>query len=303
VTSMKPVANLTAAISTFDRPAGLARCLYALLSGDVLPAEVIVVDQGLEAARSIVEQHRAGPVPIIYVRQEKRGLAASRNLAFRRAHYPVVAVTDDDCAPDPGWIAAIDRAFAAPSPPDAVTGRVLPRGPDESGMYEVSSRAGNDAVDFHGRIIPWIVGTGGNSAVRRDWFDRVGGFDERLGAGSPGKAAEDLDFFYRLLRVGGYIRYDPDAIIYHERQTKERRLATRFSYAYGISAFCGISLSHGDAYALRILGRWLRWQTGTMTDAILRRNWLQARQSWLSLAGTACGLIYGLRANRQHFSM
>ena len=37
---------MSVVIATVDRPAGLARCLDALLSGSVVPSEIIIVDQG-----------------------------------------------------------------------------------------------------------------------------------------------------------------------------------------------------------------------------------------------------------------
>ncbi|HWN40716.1 MAG TPA: glycosyltransferase family A protein, partial [Thermoanaerobaculia bacterium] len=241
---MMRTADLTVAVATLDRPQGLARCLEALALGTVQPAEVIVVDQG-EGGAEVVEAFRER-LPVRHLRQERRGLAASRNLALAEACQPVLAVTDDDCVPDVGWVAALEHAFrslppgrgrvgsggrlgggssegddlvasaqhpppnlppfpTAPSqgggtggthPPDAVTGRVLPLGPEQPGLYAVSSRTSLAPADFAGRALPWLVGTGGNFAARRDWLLRAGGFDERLGAGSPGGSGEDMDILY-----------------------------------------------------------------------------------------------------------
>jgi GT2 family glycosyltransferase len=290
------IANLTAAIATLDRPGDLARCLDALLVGEVLPAEVVIVDQSAnDATHSVVEQRRVSRVPIQYIRQQRRGLSASRNAAIACANYPIVAFTDDDCVPDHGWIAAIDRAFASPPSPDAVSGRVLPLGPEAPDTYVVSPRKSTTRADFRGKIAPWIVGTGGNFAVKREWFNRIGGYDERLGAGSPGKAAEDADLLYRLLRSRAHIRYEPDAIIYHKRQSIGQRLASRSSYGYGIGSFCGLWLRQSDPYIIRILGSWLCRQCWELAGLLGRRQWMQAYQRWLSLRGTVCGLAYGLR--------
>jgi GT2 family glycosyltransferase len=289
------IADLTVAISTFERPDGLTRCLDAVLGGKVLPAEVIIIDQSEnDLTRSLIESRQTGPVSIVYVHQERRGLSASRNAAINRAKRPVLAFTDDDCVPDGGWIAAIESTFAAPSPPDAATGRVLPFGPDEPATYSVSPRDSVARADFTGRLIPWLVGTGGNFALKREWLDRVGTYDERLGVGSPGKAAEDADLFYRLLRAGACVRYEPDALVYHERQSKSRRIASRWSYGYGIGAFCGIWLRKGDLYATRILGYWLFSLCRELIGVVVRWEWMEAYQRLLSLQGTARGLIYGL---------
>jgi GT2 family glycosyltransferase len=290
------VAQVSVAIATLDRPETLARCLDALLSGAVLPAEVIVVDQSRDdASRAVIEQRQSGTVPILYIRQQRRGLSASRNAALAQGSYPVVAVTDDDCVPDPGWVAAIERAFASPAAPHALGGKVLPLGPHVPGTYGIALREGTVRADFSGRALPWLIGGGNNFAVKRDWFDRAGGFDERLGVGSPGKAAEDMDFFYRLLRAGARVRYEPEVLVYHQRQSEAQRLTSRYTYGYGIGAFCIIWLRRGDLYALRIFGHWLCWQCKDLASATGRLQWLDAYQRWLILRGTLSGLIYGLR--------
>jgi len=285
-------ADLTVAVATLDRPQGLARCLEALALGTVQPAEVIVVDQG-EGAAPVLERG----LPVRYLRQERRGLAASRNLALAEARHPVLAVTDDDCVPDPGWVAALDRALQSPDL-DAVTGRVLPLGPEQPGLYAVSSRTSSSPADFAGRALPWLVGTGGNFAARRDWLLRVGGFDERLGAGSPGGSGEDMDLLYRLLRAGARIHYEPQAVVFHERQPRNRRLASRSAYGRGIGACCGLWLRGRDLHALAILAGWLRMRGGMAAGAVRRRQWAGVREELLVLGGTARGLVYGLRAGR-----
>jgi glycosyltransferase involved in cell wall biosynthesis len=291
------VGNVTVIIATLDRPDALGRCLDALLSSDVLPAEVIIVDQSQDdATRSVVEQRRASMVPIIYIRRQQRNASASRNAAITRASCSVVAVTDDDCMPDRGWIAAIERTFASQTAPDAMTGRVLPLGPDEPGLYAVSVRESIKRTEFKGKVEPWVVGVGNNVAVKRAWFNCIGGYDERLGPGSHGKYADDTDLFYRLLRAGALVRYEPDALIYHERKSQGGRMATRWGYGFGIGAFCGIWLCRGDLFALHIIVHWLLLQCRLLVGAIGRRQWLQAYQRSLSLRGAVRGLVYGLRA-------
>ena len=293
---MSAVADVTVAIATLDRPAALGRCLDALLSGQRLPAEVVVVDQGRDrGAEAVVENTRRGPVSIRYIHQERRGLSASRNAALRHAGCAVVAVTDDDCVPAITWIANLERAFAASAAPDAVTGRVLALGPEAAGLHVIAAREDTARVAYRGRTLPWYVGSGNNYAIKRDWYARLGGCDERLGVGSPGQAAEDMDLFYRLLRQGACICYEPEVVVYHERQDDTRRLATRWSYGYGMGAFCSLYLRRRDPYAAYVLTRWLLHHTRELAGALVARDSWSARQRVLSLGGTMRGLVYGLR--------
>jgi O-antigen biosynthesis protein len=290
------VADVTVTISTLDRPQALARCLEGLMAGRALPAEIIVVDQGDgREAQAVVERHQDGPVTLRYIHQRRRGLSISRNTALQQATRSIVAVTDDDCVPDPGWIANLERAFAAAARPEAVTGRVLPLGPAAPELHEIALREEVVPTEYRARALPWLVGSGNNYAVKRDWYAGLGGCDERLGAGSPGQSAEDMDLFYKLLRRGARICYDPQVVVYHERQTSDRRLSTRASYGYGMGAFCSMWLRRGDGFALYVLMRWVADHGRQLAGALARRDWWHVRQRALSLGGTIRGLAYGWR--------
>jgi O-antigen biosynthesis protein len=295
------VAQLTVTVAACDRPVPMRRCLDALLGGERLPAEIIVVDQsGDDAVRQAIAAGRAPPgVTVRCLPQARTGLSASRNAAVAQASHAIVAFTDDDCVPRDDWVAVVERVLTAEHSPAAVSGRVLPLGDPRPDAFVVSARVDARRRDHRGRMPPWLVGTGGNFAAHRTWLERVGPFDPRLGAGSPGKAAEDAELLYRLLRAGATIRYEPDAVVFHERQTAAQRLSSRTGYGYGIGAFCGLWLRRGDWYAGRLLGGWLSRQFGLLLRAGARRDWFLARQRWLSLTGGARGLVYGLRLSDQ----
>lgn len=285
---------ISVAIATLDRPAGLARCLDALDRGVILPAEIVVVDQSRgNETEHLVTRGRQCSVPVRYVRQARLGLSASRNEGVRAASFPVVAMTDDDCVPGEGWVAALREGFSDERV-DAVSGRVLPYGPDEPGLYAVSSRVNTERARFNRKSPPWHVGSGGNFAVRKGVWEQLGGFDEQLGAGSPGQAAEDIDFIYRVLTAGHSILYEPSAVIYHERQDLGRRIASRWTYGYGIGAACGKWLRGGDLYGLRLLALWTVWRGRDLLSALRQAQSQARRESCLMLQGTAAGLLYGL---------
>jgi GT2 family glycosyltransferase len=289
--------GITVGVATCGRPDGLARCLRALAAQSAPPAEVIVVDQApSEEARAAVEA--CGLSDARYLEQPRLGLSASRNLALRSAREAVLAVTDDDCEADPSWVAALAAAFERTPPPEAVTGPVLPLGPGSPGMFAISLRQSDTPVDHSGRVIPWSVGSGGNFAARVSVLRDRGGWDERLGTGSKGQAAEDADLFYRLLKAGAVVRYDPAVIVRHEWQTRARRLATRSSYGYGVGAMCGLWLAVKDTYALRMLAAYSRPHVRPLLGGLRRCDWDRAEEHARALASVLPGLAYGLRAAR-----
>ena len=294
---MKRITNFTIAIPTLDRPKALSRCLDAVLNGKVFPAEVLIINQGqYDVAEQVISQARLNcPVPLIHCPQAQKGLSAARNLATEQAHCQIIAFTDDDCVPSSDWLAQIERTMTSSPACDGVTGSILPLGDDASGLFPISIRATLKRTTFQGRALPWHVGSGGNFAIKRDWLLRIGGYDERLGAGSPGKAAEDTDLFYRLLQAGAIIHYEPEAVIYHERQDVTRLTRSFWNYSHGIGAFTAKHLWTGDLFVAYILGVWLFWLVWRMASSIPRRNRIYAAEGLLSLKGCCHGLAYGSR--------
>jgi len=271
--------------------------LQALLANTVLPAEIVVVDQSREPltlAEFQLPQRDSRAISLSYVRQLQRGLSASRNEALTRATQPVIAFTDDDCIPDREWVATIARVLGAPGAPHAVTGRVLAWGSASPDTYPISQRLSQQRIQYTGRTAPWVIGTGNNIAARCDWLRRIGAFDERLGAGTPGRAAEDTDLIYRLTEAGACIQYEPDLVVYHERQSRSRRLATRRGYGHGIGAFTMFGLRRGDLHCAYLLGLWSLSGMQALLNAVARRDWFDAHGRLLNIVGTLEGCWYGL---------
>jgi hypothetical protein len=101
---------------------------------------------------------------------------------------------------------------------------------------------------------------------------------------------------YRLLRAGAVLRYEPAAVVYHERQRVARRIPSRRGYNYGIGACCGLWLRQGDPYALRLLGQWLADRTIRLARSARDRHWRKALEQLVLASQTLRGLAYGLAA-------
>lgn len=281
--------DISVVVPTIGRQDALARCLEALADGTARPAEVVVVDQGSgSSADAALAGRWAARLPLVHVIAERRGLSAARNVGLRASTGDVVAFTDDDCVPDERWVEALTAAFGADDAPAAVTGPMLPLADGAPDRVPVSSRTSLARAVYAGRALPWEVGTGGNTAVRRGWLERVGGYDERLGVGTRGRAGEDLDLFRRLLAAGATIAYEPSVLCRHEGKTVSERRARRFAYGVGAGAAFGRWLRDGDAWALVALVRWtaLRVRLGLRPRATVDELRL--------LAGTVAGFIDGV---------
>lgn len=81
---MTRVAQLSVAISTLERPDALERCLAALAGGEVLPSEVIVVDQSSnDDTRALVEKWRSSLLPITYFGRSRSAWPCHRTPPWR----------------------------------------------------------------------------------------------------------------------------------------------------------------------------------------------------------------------------
>jgi hypothetical protein len=121
-------------------------------------------------------------------------------VGWRLARGPVIAFTDDDCLPEPGWLAAGLAAFEANPDLVAVTGRVIVPLPPAPTDYEVDA-SGLERSEF----------VTANCFCRRDMLEKLGGFDERFTAAWR----EDSDLHFRLLDQGALVVRAPGAVVIH----------------------------------------------------------------------------------------
>lgn len=176
----------------------------------------------------------------VYVRCERPGASVARNVGWRLARHDLIAFVDDDVRVGPGWADGVREAFAGASPDVAfVTGRLSPG----LELDRVRTPVGVKDDPEPAELGPWtrgVLGHSANLAVRRDALERVGGFDEALGAGGPFRAAEDQDLFDRLFAVGVRGRYAPAAGAWHD-QWRGRWALVRLNWDYGFGSGARLS--------------------------------------------------------------
>jgi glycosyltransferase involved in cell wall biosynthesis len=95
-------------VSTYNRPGALNLCLKSIANQTVLPDEVIIGDDGSEAAtKELIDMFKKNfPVPIIHVWQEDEGfrLAKCRNKAVAASHYEYIIEIDGDLILHPSFV-------------------------------------------------------------------------------------------------------------------------------------------------------------------------------------------------------
>jgi len=195
--------ELSVVVATRDRAAGLAVLLEAL-AGQTLRRErfeIVVVDDGSAdgtaelLARAPVDRAIRVPVP--------GGPAAARERGWREATGSLIVFTDDDCRPEPGWLAALLDAHRA-APGAIVQGRTRPEPAGEEAL--AGPRAYSIRVDGLGPFFETC-----NVAYPRELLVRAGGFDGAITTAG----AEDADLAMRALATGSGALFAPEALVNH----------------------------------------------------------------------------------------
>jgi GT2 family glycosyltransferase len=197
--------RVSVVVPTCRRPELLVRCLAALAAQELPPEdyEILVADDAaLSATREQVEAFAAGVRPAVrYLAVTgTHGPAAARNVGWRSARGAVIAFTDDDTVPDPGWLAAGVGAFERDPDLAAAPGRVVVPLPEAPTDYQ-RNEAGLEGAEF----------VTANCFCRRSALEAVGGFDERF----TSAWREDSDLHFNLLERGAMVRKLPEAVVVH----------------------------------------------------------------------------------------
>ena len=264
-TTLASDVGVSVVIPTCNRPGDLHRCLEALeAQRGSRPLEVIVVDNRPGPASpttAVVRQFQR----VILLEEHRPGLSYARNAGFASASGAIIVAIDDDVTVPAGWLERLVAPFVR-AEVMAVTGHVLPIELDTPSqcLFEAYGGLGKgfepferDGAWFRSRRVAvptWLLGATANAAFRASIFSdpRIGMLDEALGAGMPTGCSEDTYLFYRILKAGGTIAYEPTAWVWH-RHRRDLAALRRQIYAYSkghIGYHLTTLLRDGDGRAL-----------------------------------------------------
>ena len=170
-------------------------------------SEVIVVNDANE--EEIFEL--ASKFPIRIIRGNGRGAAAARNIGVQVSHGEILIFLDADCWVQPGWLSAHLRTHALFNGLLAVGGSICMD-------LDASFWAKCDHFCSWFNVNPglpagWVPNhTPANLSIRRKTFDQVGSFQEDL---PHSGVHEEALWQSRLRYIGGRIRFEPQAAVYH----------------------------------------------------------------------------------------
>jgi GT2 family glycosyltransferase len=288
-------ANFSIIVPTRNRPERLLWCLEAMtaLHYPRESFEVIVINDG----GSMPPERRlallAERIELTILTQENAGPAQARNYGVQRARGEYLAFTDDDCAPAPEWLAALDQAFRVA--PHALVGGRTVNALDRNLCSEASQllveylyRYYNGAFDRGANFF-----ASNNLAVSAEAFRELRGFDSSFRRA----AAEDRDLCARWRLGGGGFHYAPDAVVRHAHALNLAAFV-RQHFGYGCGAYrfrVRQTRRGGERVRLEPLGFYVGLLGFPFRRGILWRNAVIAWLMGMSQVANAAGFFWEQR--------
>jgi O-antigen biosynthesis protein len=247
IVALSPEVSVSIVIATCNRPEALRRCLASLMhQRSDRPVEILVIDNRPNQGNT--KQLTTAFPNVRYIAEARPGGSFARNAGFAASRGEIVITLDDDVVVPPNWLENLVAPFARPEI-GVVTGNLLPLALETPSqqifeIYDGSLGRGFAAFEadyqwFSNRFLAvptWELGATAIAAFRSNVLadPRVGWMDERLGPGVPSGAGEDLYFFYRILKAGHRLVYEPRAWGWHEhRRTLPELRKQLFNYSKG----------------------------------------------------------------------
>ncbi len=198
----------------------LTICLEAL-SQQSYPAscfEVVVVDN---ASDDDIAGAAACFPGVSIEREERVGSYAARNRGIKTSKGEILAFTDADCIPDPGWIEAGVRALEEDSECGAVGGRIqmFPRDPQHVTAFDLHDLVWGMPQRVY--VERFGLAATGNLFARRKAFDRVGPFNPEF------RSCGDCEWNFRMTAAGMKLGYADAARVRHPTRSSMRSFVLR----------------------------------------------------------------------------
>jgi glycosyltransferase involved in cell wall biosynthesis len=252
---------LSLIICTRNRCEKLENCLNAVAAATKASCEIeiVVVDNGSQDDTEAVFRtfESKSSFPARYVYHETPGLSAARNAGVAASIGKWLLFTDDDCYIDREYFTEFHQfvrgLMTRESPISYGTGPIHFYDEGDDRRIAVRYLENSWEIPKNSLLTAGVV-QGANMFFRRKVFDSIGGFDERLGAGTP-FPCEDIEMATRASLAGFVGIQLPSVKVFHHhgrRAGSPEADATVEAYDYGRGAYYAGLLQRGHAGAFQI---------------------------------------------------
>jgi len=188
--------------------------LLAALEEQTIPQsdfEVVVADDGsTDGTAEWLRTRESDWIRVTF--GTPRNSYAARNRAVRLSRSPVLAFCDADCVPIEDWL---ERGLAALEGTDIAAGRVRFILPANRTVWTLLDM---DTSKDQERDVRNETAETANLFLRRELFDRVGGFEETI------PEFGDFDFVQRAVESGAALSFAADSVVWHPTRDRGRQL-------------------------------------------------------------------------------
>jgi succinoglycan biosynthesis protein ExoM len=253
--------KISVCIATYRRPDRLAALLDDLAHQELVPDEVVVVDNDAAgSARAVVEQRRIDgcSFDLVYEIQPERNIALTRNRTVHLARAEWLAFVDDDERAPPAWLRQLLEA-AEEFKADGILAPVEPQVPASAPAWIRRGRFYDWPRLPSGTAVPPKNLRFGNVLLRGGPMRaEPGPFDVSFGLST----GEDGDLLMRLIAKGARIIWSDEAVVGEPVEAKRLSLRWLLNRAYsGGQHFARLSIN-GRYHLVDAMTRWLmflRW--------------------------------------------
>lgn len=222
--------RISICIATYRRAERLQALLDDVATQDLLPQQVVVVDnEAGGGARAVVEKFRARVAFVVdYAVQPVPSIAVTRNLTVELAREEWLAFIDDDERAPRDWLRQLLEA-AETFKADGVLAPVEPQVPASAPRWLQRGRFYEYPRQADGNVVPLNRMRFGNVLLRADRLRALPGpFDANFGL----EGGEDVDLLVRLARTGARIVWYNGAAVYEPVEPKRLSLRWLLLRAY-----------------------------------------------------------------------
>lgn len=202
--------NVSVIIPTHNRVGGATRAVESVLNQTVLPKEIIVVDDYSDVPAKV--DAKSDDVEIIVHRfSENKGACAARNKGVELSSGDVLMFLDDDDTWKPDKIK--NQLHIFDNNPDVglvYSARSVVYDDDrETEAYQITPNPNMQGDIYSDIFYANHIGTTSSVAIKRDIFDKAGGFDINL------PCLQDYDLWIRCTKITK-VDFDPNPTVVYE---------------------------------------------------------------------------------------
>jgi len=296
------MARIAVVIPTRNRGGQAALTAGAVLL-DRCELELVVVDQSTDEATVEALRPLQADARLRVVRSPLRGASNARNAGVAATTAPIIAFTDDDCRPEPGWASAVLGVFDGNPDASLIFGRVRAPPDIEVEHYCPSFEPKHRYQQGQVPLPDGDLGIGANFAIRREVLGQLGGFDALLGPGAPFfRGAEETDLLIRALHRGHRVINAAECTVLHlgvRTGGDVRDLLITYQFAVG-AAFGKHARLSGRA-GLRDVARWIWHYARALVGDLVRLRRPRPGVIFYFTAGALLTLRYRIDRARNVF--